>query len=162
MSVTIAGFCGRHHNQDGCQPRRQTITKFDSPWAGCCSPRIVERFLRTPKHHHSSTRATRGKMKTSPSALLVLCLTLGYATAQTCYFPNGSEAPDDVPCSDDQHTNCCGKAGICLSNGFCLNALSQPYTISRGTCTDQNWGSNCTQRCIGRVSTPCSRVSRRS
>lgn len=68
--------------------------------------------------------------------------------SQSCYFPNGSRAPADVPCSSDEFTFCCRHNDICMSNGVCLHSGHQPYTISRGSCTDKSWKSgNCPSVC---------------
>ncbi|KAI1127919.1 hypothetical protein F5Y10DRAFT_241722 [Nemania abortiva] len=67
---------------------------------------------------------------------------------RTCYFPDGSEDTNSVPCTSDVYTHCCGTVDICLSNGYCLNA-HQPYALSRGSCTDSSWGSNCSSHCHG-------------
>ncbi|KAL4950628.1 hypothetical protein BDW69DRAFT_197135 [Aspergillus filifer] len=51
-----------------------------------------------------------------------------YVYTRKCYFPNGVEAPTNVPCSDDEHTSCCG---------------------TTATCTNQNWDSGCPEYCRG-------------
>jgi len=69
---------------------------------------------------------------------------------QMCYFPNGSPSPNDTPCRSSGFTHCCNNQSICLGNGFCQSVEFQPYTLSRGSCTDQTWQSpNCPQRCKG-------------
>ncbi|KAJ5107803.1 hypothetical protein N7456_004478, partial [Penicillium angulare] len=65
---------------------------------------------------------------------------------RTCYYPKGNEAGGTVPCTSDDVTHCCGSGGICLSNGYCLD-VSQPYVLSRGGCTSDNWGSGCPTHC---------------
>ncbi|EYE94299.1 uncharacterized protein EURHEDRAFT_458280 [Aspergillus ruber CBS 135680] len=64
-----------------------------------------------------------------------------------CYNPDGTLSEDDVPCTSDKNTHCCGKNSICLSNGYCLGADAQPFGLSRGSCTNQNWATGCPQRC---------------
>ncbi|KAL4924694.1 uncharacterized protein BDV17DRAFT_207180 [Aspergillus undulatus] len=64
-----------------------------------------------------------------------------------CYFPEGNLAPNNVPCSGERYTSCCGYQDICLSNGLCLATEVQPYVISRGACTNQNWDSGCPEYC---------------
>ncbi|EYE94298.1 uncharacterized protein EURHEDRAFT_101527 [Aspergillus ruber CBS 135680] len=66
-----------------------------------------------------------------------------------CYFPDRTEASDSTPCSSDQHTHCCGTGDVCLTNGYCLSIAHQPWVISRGACTNQNWDSGCPERCVG-------------
>ncbi|CAG8415202.1 unnamed protein product [Penicillium salamii] len=63
-----------------------------------------------------------------------------------CYFPSGAEAPNNVPCRSDTNTWCCGTSDLCLDNGLCLNAGHQPYVLSRGACTSQDW-TGCTNHC---------------
>ncbi|KAL4945299.1 hypothetical protein BDV06DRAFT_219412 [Aspergillus oleicola] len=70
-----------------------------------------------------------------------------YVSTRKCYFPSGIEAPTNVPCSGDEHTSCCDYRDICLSNGLCVATRIQPYTISRGSCTNQNWDSGCPEYC---------------
>ncbi|KAL4792271.1 hypothetical protein BDV19DRAFT_256273 [Aspergillus venezuelensis] len=70
-----------------------------------------------------------------------------YVSTRKCYFPNGVEAPTNVPCSDDEHTSCCDYRDVCLSNGLCVATKNQPYTISRGSCTNQNWDPGCPEYC---------------
>ncbi|CAG8925814.1 unnamed protein product [Penicillium salamii] len=65
---------------------------------------------------------------------------------RTCYFPSGTEAPNNVPCRSDTDTWCCGNSDICLDNGLCLNAGHQPYVLSRGACTNKDW-NGCTDHC---------------
>src|SRR3569833_41727 len=74
--------------------------------------------------------------------------------ARTCYLPNVKEETD-VTCTNNDNTNCCGDGSICLSNGFCLSTLYQPYSIGRGSCTDPKWGPNCTRQCIGGTFSAC-------
>lgn len=72
--------------------------------------------------------------------------------AQQCYFPSGKVATSDIPCSTSSgSTHCCGKTGICLSNGYCMETSedSGPLGLYRGSCTDRNWGSSCPQECLG-------------
>ncbi|KAH8879919.1 hypothetical protein GQ53DRAFT_755549 [Thozetella sp. PMI_491] len=75
-------------------------------------------------------------------------------SSKTCFFPDGSVAAADVPCTNGTYSHCCGTTGICLTNGFCMNSGSQPFTISRGSCTDSSWGSSCPSRCHGSSDNP--------
>ncbi|PLB55449.1 hypothetical protein P170DRAFT_461324 [Aspergillus steynii IBT 23096] len=67
---------------------------------------------------------------------------------RTCYFPDHSIS-NDVPCTSDTYTHCCTAGDICLDNGYCYSVAHQPYVLSRGSCTDQNWGADCPQLCSG-------------
>lgn len=72
--------------------------------------------------------------------------------AQQCYYPSGKVATADIPClTSSDSTHCCGKTGICLSNGYCIETSEQsgPLGLYRGSCTDRNWGSSCPQECLG-------------
>ncbi|KAK2604664.1 hypothetical protein N8I77_007576 [Diaporthe amygdali] len=72
--------------------------------------------------------------------------------AQQCYYPSGKVGTADIPCSTSaDNTHCCGKTGICLSNGYCMETSedSGPLGLYRGSCTDRNWGSSCPQKCLG-------------
>lgn len=82
-------------------------------------------------------------------ALLLTTLLLNNAVQaddRVCYYPNGVES-GDVPCSSSDQTHCCGPYGICLENGFCINTSGKPYTLSRGSCTDPDWGGSCPTQC---------------
>ena len=73
------------------------------------------------------------------------------ASAQTCYFPDGSEATSDTPCRSaligDGPSACCNSLDACLDNHLCLEQLGGPM-ISRGSCTDETWQSpECSQYC---------------
>jgi hypothetical protein len=70
-------------------------------------------------------------------------------TTQQCFFPNGQVASNDVPCQLGRITHCCNNQSLCLTNGFCQSATMQPWALSRGSCTDQGWGSDCPSRCRG-------------
>ncbi|KAL5332125.1 hypothetical protein BJX70DRAFT_393211 [Aspergillus crustosus] len=56
-------------------------------------------------------------------------------------------AETNVPCSGEQYTSCCDYRDICLSNGLCMSAGQQPYTLSRGSCTNQRWDQGCPEYC---------------
>ncbi|PWY68144.1 hypothetical protein BO83DRAFT_87284 [Aspergillus eucalypticola CBS 122712] len=79
--------------------------------------------------------------------LLATCTPTSSATA-TCYYPDGTIASNNVPCSSDTYSACCGKSDVCLSNNLCMDTGEQPYVLSRGACTDPNWESdNCPSVC---------------
>ncbi|KAJ0417150.1 hypothetical protein BJY00DRAFT_210775 [Aspergillus carlsbadensis] len=68
-------------------------------------------------------------------------------SSRKCYFPSGVIAETNVPCSGEEYTSCCHYTDICLSNGLCLSAGQQPYTLSRGSCTNQRWDQGCPEYC---------------
>ncbi|BAE61593.1 hypothetical protein AFCA_007795 [Aspergillus flavus] len=83
-----------------------------------------------------------------PLYLLFFLLIQSVYSVQTCYWPDGTPATEDVPCSDEKYASCCRSGNLCLSNNLCLNVAIQPYVLSRGACTDPNWDSdNCPQYC---------------
>ncbi|KAE8330321.1 hypothetical protein BDV39DRAFT_213095 [Aspergillus sergii] len=79
--------------------------------------------------------------------VLTLFLLANAADDRTCYYLDGSTANNHVPCTTNSVTNCCGSNDICLSNGLCYLQGSQGLSLSRGTCSDKNWGSDCYKPC---------------
>ncbi|RFU34851.1 hypothetical protein B7463_g1480, partial [Scytalidium lignicola] len=73
------------------------------------------------------------------------------AFAQTCYWPNGDEAPNSLLCpsrEDKAYSACCFADDYCLSNGLCFDPSS--LTMYRGSCTDAKFESqSCGQYCYG-------------
>lgn len=67
----------------------------------------------------------------------------------TCYYPDGSVASSDTPCSSTgSSASCCEDKLYCLSNGLCLDIAHVFYV--RGSCTDPTWpASSCPRRCLG-------------
>jgi hypothetical protein len=76
-----------------------------------------------------------------------------------CYYPDGSVAPQDVPCTDlTTQASCCGQGYACLglpSNFFLCEAtgdeIKKPGASRyvRGSCTDKTWrSSNCPSVCV--------------
>ncbi|KAH8757180.1 hypothetical protein F5883DRAFT_159453 [Diaporthe sp. PMI_573] len=72
-----------------------------------------------------------------------------------CYYPDGTTAPQDVPCNDNaDHSACCGQGYACLSNGVCMATgdelqKSGASTYVRGSCTDSAWrSSSCPSFCV--------------
>ena len=67
----------------------------------------------------------------------------------TCYYPDGTIATQDIPCTKDTTVNadyCCGSDSICLTNKICLNNIG---TLVRGSCTDHSWTSpSCPSFCV--------------
>lgn len=72
--------------------------------------------------------------------LLTLLSLSSFVVAQGCFYPNGSPANGDILCQDGNVSSCCGPNSICLTNGLCLS-VEQPFTLSRGSCTDSTWQS---------------------
>ena len=76
----------------------------------------------------------------------------------TCYFPDGSEAFKQSPCSYttvDGYSSCCNLVdSTCTQSGYCLGAGGVPY---RGGCTDSNFvAASCVPRCTEHFpSGPC-------
>ncbi|KAI1338893.1 hypothetical protein F5Y15DRAFT_416655 [Xylariaceae sp. FL0016] len=71
--------------------------------------------------------------------------------SQTCYLPDGTEKSDHQPCSEYGGA-CCywiddGHHDLCYSNGLCQSQFFG--YIYRGACTDQGWGSSCSNICRG-------------
>lgn len=81
-------------------------------------------------------------------SFLLLHMLTGSVFARSCYYPDGTRSPNDVPCGDDENvdTHCCNKASICLDNRLCLNT-AQPYALSRQSCTNKKWSSSCSAQC---------------
>jgi hypothetical protein len=79
----------------------------------------------------------------------LLC-TRVFAVAE-CYYPDGTQAVDDMPCdSEAEESACCGGGfgSVCLSNKLCQ---SPDEGLIRGSCTSENWSSpECAQYCLGR------------
>lgn len=87
------------------------------------------------------------------STLLILLFPL--SSYGICYYPDGSVAPQDTPCSDTSaESTCCGQGYACLSNNICMatgdEIIKNGATLYvRGSCTDQKWrSSSCPLFCI--------------
>ncbi|KAE8138520.1 hypothetical protein BDV38DRAFT_292124 [Aspergillus pseudotamarii] len=85
--------------------------------------------------------------------LALITTSVAVRSDATCYFVNGNIATADVPCNTSAEiTTCCNKNDICLSNGLCyLQSQGNHPVMSRGSCTDQNWGGAC------KAAEPCAR-----
>ena len=100
-------------------------------------------------------------LSTNLRALLHIVLTiLGrrvcYGRAQqvygpTCYAPDGVTTTSDVPCrsNPDTPSPCCGVTAFCVDNGLCYGYGA----LSRGSCTDPDWGEGCPKYCVDSNST---------
>ncbi|KAL7942764.1 hypothetical protein V8C42DRAFT_330312 [Trichoderma barbatum] len=85
---------------------------------------------------------------------LALLIVLALRANALCYYPDGTPAPGDVPCSDStQNAVCCGTGYACLSNGICQatgDELQKPGASEfvRGSCTDKTFrSSSCPSFC---------------
>ncbi|EGR44730.1 uncharacterized protein TRIREDRAFT_111955 [Trichoderma reesei QM6a] len=83
--------------------------------------------------------------------LLALLVTQSSAL---CFYPDGTPAPGDVPCTDSTANSvCCGTGYACLSNGICQatgDELKKPGATEfvRGSCTDKTFrSSSCPSFC---------------
>jgi len=77
-------------------------------------------------------------------SLLLSFISISLCTPQ-CYYPDGSAAFTDVPCSNSSRSSaCCSPQAYCLTNSLCWTDM----TLSRGSCTDQTWkASVCPSAC---------------
>nr|POE66167.1 hypothetical protein CFP56_54429 [Quercus suber] len=58
---------------------------------------------------------------------MVLSLIALPIKAQTCYYPNGDIALDDIPCNaTTSESTCCGPTYACLSNNICMETSLTP------------------------------------
>jgi hypothetical protein len=60
----------------------------------------------------------------APSLLVLQSINLTHA--QSCYYPDGSIAHPDQPCSSDGVSACCGFGFACLRNGVCQITKNAP------------------------------------
>ena len=69
------------------------------------------------------------------------------ASAQSCYWPNGNLATDNIPCNPTPDVSfCCGAGDACSTNQVCIDEYG---TYMRGSCTDINWASDkCPKFCL--------------
>jgi hypothetical protein len=95
------------------------------------------------------------------SKYLILLLSLSLASS-LCYFPDGSVASGDTPCSSSGNSTCCGRGFACLSNNVCMltdqvvGAGPGQSTYIRGSCTDKTWNdSKCPQFCNNPLNGDC-------
>ncbi|KAK4065545.1 hypothetical protein Trihar35433_7665 [Trichoderma harzianum] len=85
---------------------------------------------------------------------LALLIILAARANALCYYPDGTPAPGDVPCTDSTDNSvCCGTGYACLSNGICQatgDELQKPGASEfvRGSCTDKTFrSSSCPSFC---------------
>ncbi|EEQ92465.1 hypothetical protein RJZ56_005092 [Blastomyces dermatitidis] len=81
------------------------------------------------------------------ATLLSFCAIGVRCQGRMCYALDGTEYPFDVPCTNDEVTVCCNSKDICMSNGLCYLQGSHGSVLSRGSCTDKNWGPGCFAPC---------------
>lgn len=75
---------------------------------------------------------------------LLQAFALFYSVAAFCYYPDGSTAKQDAPCSSTGNSTCCGSQYACLSNNICasVDTTDDPTDSTgyvRGSCTDKSW-----------------------
>lgn len=99
-----------------------------------------------------------GSIAMLTQALLVLNI-LDIAFSQTCYFPDGTIALEDLPCNSSAlASTCCGRSYACLSNNICeatSETVKKPGSaiFVRGSCTDSSWTSDsCPTFCVNQTS----------
>lgn len=79
---------------------------------------------------------------------VLLILFIASSRSELCFYPDGRTTSPDIPCNQSAvdaggHTPCCNNYNMCLDNGLCMgNGI-----VSRGSCTDPNWGDACPQWC---------------
>ncbi|KAJ4156958.1 hypothetical protein NW754_008600 [Fusarium falciforme] len=75
--------------------------------------------------------------------ILAIALSATLVHAQ-CYYPDGQEAPRDVPCKPDAEASaCCAEGYICVSTGMCqFVEYAGTGRFARGSCTNQDWSSS--------------------
>ncbi|KKZ64160.1 hypothetical protein EMCG_01508 [[Emmonsia] crescens] len=79
--------------------------------------------------------------------LLSFCAVGVRCQDRMCYALDGTTYPNDVPCTNDEVTICCNEKDICMSNGLCYLQSTHGSVLSRGSCTDRNWGPRCFAPC---------------
>lgn len=88
------------------------------------------------------------------TVLLFGILSLVRQTQSLCYFPDGTQAVNDKPCTDNPLATCCGQGFACLSNGLCVAVEDVKKTADqipyfRASCTDKKWQtSHCPKFCV--------------
>jgi hypothetical protein len=138
-------------------PRPRSFSSLETQDSPASSPLLYSQSTFRPQNIVASAQYHIGLLPDmglrSSSRLLFLLLFAITATAK-CYYPNGAEAEDDLPCdADAENSVCCnGSAGsICLSNKLCSGPNGN---ILRGSCTDKDWlAPECASLCLGMAST---------
>ncbi|KAL6856319.1 hypothetical protein J3F83DRAFT_448417 [Trichoderma novae-zelandiae] len=97
--------------------------------------------------------AVFSKVLSLPLLAVLIAILLAQANA-LCFYPDGTPAPGDVPCTDSTTNSvCCGTGYACLSNGICQatgDELAKPGASEfvRGSCTDKTFrSSSCPSFC---------------
>ncbi|KAL4772906.1 hypothetical protein BDW60DRAFT_216130 [Aspergillus nidulans var. acristatus] len=89
--------------------------------------------------------------------ILLILLSLNTASGadnRTCYMVDEKTiAVDHVPCTTKDTTHCCHKDDICMSNGLCWAQRNGDMVLSRGSCSNVNWGEDCV------AARPCARAN---
>lgn len=69
----------------------------------------------------------------------VVLVLLPFGSSSTCYWPDGSNANDYIPCNSTASASaCCSPNDACTTFGWCLGASGMTY---RGGCTTKGWNS---------------------
>ena len=113
--------------------------------------------VKKPNNVKTVTCSYALKFKLTKRTLLVFFFSIGCLVKSktmanaTCYYPNGSIAPEATPChppaTSDLVSACCSNSHLCLDNGLCL-PQNGPERFGRGSCTDRTWQSTeCSQYC---------------
>ena len=98
-------------------------------------------------------------MVNTPFYVTLLVAALAAPATSICYYPDGSNAPNDTPCTEETtESSCCGQGYACLgieSQYFLCQATGSEInktdstSLVRGSCTDQSWRSgNCPSVCV--------------
>jgi hypothetical protein len=112
----------------------------------CFSPSQSQQRPRlAPVTESTHTMTVANTCRTIFGLLLSLHFVLAQVLAQDCYYPNGDVSTVDAPCSSSGGM-CCAVGWECLSNGLCYYEPDGYY--ERRSCTDQSWGSDCSQFCV--------------
>ncbi|KAL4918440.1 hypothetical protein BDW62DRAFT_181421 [Aspergillus aurantiobrunneus] len=84
----------------------------------------------------------------------LLSSTASAADNRTCYMVDEQTvAVDHVPCTTKETTHCCNKNDICMSNGLCWAQSTGDMVLTRGSCSNVNWGDDCV------AARPCARAN---
>ncbi|KAI0147695.1 hypothetical protein GGR57DRAFT_505597 [Xylariaceae sp. FL1272] len=78
---------------------------------------------------------------------VLLLVTATIATAQTCYWLDGTISTNSQPCFPGQSgaQTCCHATHTCLSNGLCFDGVN--LHVLRGACTEKGFGGDCVDQC---------------
>ena len=124
-------------------------------WMIALSPLQCEDDMEIHLSHHLTFAQFPSNNFFGTALLLTILFPLAAISLKNCYFPDGTAAPNDVPCNPTwDESACCGSGWDCLDNGtLCIPSKDDPSTVgdmARGTCTDRDWLSHaCPSFCVG-------------